>query len=317
MAIRGRARVPLSAAGRGGGSLPLRLPLRRRESGGTRLPRPWCVEGRRSVSRGAGVWGSAAARWSFCVGAWSPSRRRLEASASSGCWCVHRVCLGGSPAGGAVVGGVLSGWSLVLLLFLLCVDGLGALGGEQLAVGARGSVGPVGGSISGCGHRAGGGGHAVELLSPGFFSATARSAPSSSWSLGGQRGRWSWPRSPLSLQDGDGGDGGPDSCLTQGWCCDGGRSGFAGSRIESSVADGRFIVLGSGGFVGRLLISKAWWCSLLWVLWRFPFFFSGVAGDGGSKLVWWFSIFFVAVASVLCIQGCTPAYVIHIVLLSL
>ena len=87
----------------------------------------------------------------------------------------------------------------------------------------------------------------------------------------------------------------------------------AGSRIESSVADGRFIVLGSGGFVGRLLFSKAWWCSLLW----FSFFFSGVAGDGGSKIAWWFSFFFVVVASVLCIHGCTPAYVIRIVLLSL
>ena len=134
---------------------------------------------------------------------------------------------------------------------------------------------------------------------------------------GRRSGRWIWPRSPLSLLVGDGGDGVPDSSLAQGWCCDGGRSGFAGSRIESPVADGRFIVAGSGDFVGRLLFSKAWWCSLLRVLWRLSFFFSGVAGGGGSKLVWWFSNFFVAVASVLCIQGCIPAYVIRIVLFSI
>ena len=47
-----------------------------------------------------------------------------------------------------MVGGVLPGWSLVLLLFLLCVDGLRALGGEQLAFGALALLGS--GSLSSC-----------------------------------------------------------------------------------------------------------------------------------------------------------------------
>ena len=56
-------------------------------------------------------------------------------------WRVHRVWIARSPAGGAVVGGVLPGWSLVLLLFLLCVEVLRVLDGEQLAFGAPVSSG--------------------------------------------------------------------------------------------------------------------------------------------------------------------------------
>lgn len=59
--------------------------------------------------------------------------------------------------------------------------------------------------VSGRGHRGGEGGFAVELLSPGFFSAAARCAPSSSSSLGVLFSRWSGSRSSSLLVADEGG----------------------------------------------------------------------------------------------------------------
>ena len=194
-----------------------------------------------------------------------PPRR----SSSSYSVSVHRVCLVGSPAGGAVVGGVLSGWSLVLLLFLLCVDGLRALGGEQLAFGAHRSAGPAGGSVYGCGHRAGGGDHAVELLSPGFFSATLRCAPPSSWSLGVLCCRWS-SRVLFSILPpaGRGGEGRrcwwraiPFCCRWPWWFP------LVVLRRPAVVARGAaaggvsvlvLVVLGAGAAAGRRVVAGSW-----------------------------------------------------------
>ena len=178
----------------------------------------------------------------------------------------------------------------------------------------RGSTDLASWFVSGPGQRAGGGDHAVAFLYPGFSSATVRRTPSLPWSLGGQCGRWSRLRSPLPLLAGVGGDGRLDACPTQGCCKVGGRSGLARSGIEGAVADWTFIASSSGVIVGRLLLSKAWWCSLLQVLRMLVFFLSGVAGGGGRQLGWWFSV---AVVSVLCIRWYKPAYVFRIVLLVL
>ena len=102
-----------------------------------------------------------------------------------------------------------------------------------------------------------------------------------------------------------------DSSLAQGCCKDGGGSGLARSKIECTVADVRSSSQVPAASSGDSCVPKAWWCTLLQVLRRLPFFFSGVAGGGGRKLVWWFSV---AVASVLCIRMCMPTFVIRIVL---
>ena len=45
----------------------------------------------------------------------------------------------GTPAGSAVEAGVLAEWGFVLLFFLLCVDALGDLDGEQWLFGVQSS----------------------------------------------------------------------------------------------------------------------------------------------------------------------------------
>ena len=94
---------------------------------------------------------------------------------------------------------VLPEWSRVSARFPSCDDGPRSVAVTCAASGARGSVGPAGCTVSGLGHCAGGGDHAVELLSPGFFSATLRCAPASSWSLGVLCCRWSCARSSPPL----------------------------------------------------------------------------------------------------------------------
>ena len=78
----------------------------------------------------------------------------------------------------------LSEWSVVSEGFPFCVDDLRVLVVARPASGGCGSVDPVVCTVSGCGCLAGGGVHAMELLSPGCFSVTARFAPASSCNLG-------------------------------------------------------------------------------------------------------------------------------------
>ena len=202
-------------------------------------------------------------------------------------------------------------WSLVSACFLSCDGVLRSSAAARATCGGRRSMDLAVCAVSGDGLRAGGGDHFVEFLSPGSISATARRAPALPWSLGGLCGRWSGPRSLLPPSAGDGGDGDLDASLTQGWRKVGGRSGFARSRIEGAVADGRSSFYAPAASSDDSCSLKAWWCSLLRVLRWLPFFFSGVAGGGGRQCARRFSV---AVVSVLCIQMYEPAYVSRIVL---
>ena len=213
---------------------------------------------------------------------------------------------------------MLPEWSMVSTRFPFCDDGPRSVAVARAAFGARGSAGPASCTVSGLGHCAGGGDQAVEFLSPGSPSATARLAPAWPWSLGDLRCRWSRHRSLLPLPVGAGGGGrdaifgGSDSSLAQGWRPVGGRSGVAGSWSGSTGADVRSTFQVPAFSSDDSCDLKALRCSPSQVLWRLAFFFlSGVAGDGGRQVVCRFSV---AVAFGLCIRLYVPAYVCRIVL---
>ena len=141
------------------------------------------------------------------------------------------------------------------------------------------------------GHRAGVGGLAVELLSPGFFSATLRCAPLSSWSLGVLFLQVELCQIFPSLVAGEVLSiwwfFGLELRPVQGRRFDGGGSGAsgrfsatgAGSRLRASwprfVHRSRSRCSSSGGFCS----SKAWRCSPF-LVWWWPAFLSS-PGDAG------------------------------------
>ena len=98
---------------------------------------------------------------------------------------------------------VVPGWMWVSQRFPFCVVVLWGAAVAFATSGARRSTDLRGCTVSGPGQRAGVGDLAVELLSPGFFSATLRCAPPSSWSLGVLFCRWSCARSSPPLFAGE------------------------------------------------------------------------------------------------------------------